>query len=53
MRGRREPPIRTADGKKGHKTGEPFQTPDVMPTILREMGIPLTHSVDGKARKLK
>jgi len=43
----------TADGKKGSKTGEPFQTPDVMPTILREMGIPLTAPVDGKARKVK
>lgn len=29
-----------------------FRTPDVMPTILRAMGIPLTHRVDGKARSL-
>ena len=37
----------------GNSVGEPFQTPDVMPTILREMGIPLTQAVDGKAHKLK
>ncbi len=29
--------------------GCPFRTPDIMPTILRAMGIPLTHTVDGRA----
>jgi arylsulfatase A-like enzyme len=31
---------------------EPFQTADIMPTILRAMEIPLTAPVDGKARSL-
>ena len=34
-------------------TDGPFQTTDVMPTILKTMGIPLTGPVDGKARPLK
>jgi len=33
-------------------TGGPFQTTDVMPTILSTMGIPLTAPVDGQARPL-
>jgi Type I phosphodiesterase / nucleotide pyrophosphatase len=37
----------------GDIADEPFQTPDVMPTILRKLGIPLTHSVDGKSHKLE
>ena len=36
----------------GAKTGRPFQTTDVMPTILAAMGIPLTAQVDGTARRL-
>ncbi|MFO1435190.1 MAG: hypothetical protein U1F34_02010 [Gammaproteobacteria bacterium] len=32
---------------------EPFQTADIMPTILRAMGIQLTAPVDGKARSLR
>jgi hypothetical protein len=44
----------TDDGKKkGASTGEEFRTPDVMPTILRELGIELTAPADGKAHKLK
>ena len=43
----------TPGDKHGNKTGEDFQTPDIMPTILRELGIPLTQSVDGRAHKLK
>jgi len=37
----------------GHSRGEDFQTPDFMPTILKQLGIKLTHPVDGRARKLK
>jgi arylsulfatase A-like enzyme len=36
----------------GNKTGSSFQTPDVMPTILKAMGIKLTQAGDGKARSL-
>ncbi len=36
----------------GAATGRPFHTPDVMPTILATMGIPLTDPVDGTARRL-
>jgi len=37
----------------GNTVGEPFETPDIMPTILRELGIPLAHPVDGQSHKLK
>jgi hypothetical protein len=33
-------------------TGSSFQTPDVMPTILKAMGIKPTEPVDGRARSL-
>jgi arylsulfatase A-like enzyme len=33
-------------------TGATFHTHDVLPTILRTMGIPLVHPVDGRARNL-
>ena len=36
----------------GVSTGRPFQTTDVMPTILATMGIELTAPVDGTARRL-
>ncbi len=32
----------------GINTNRTFQTPDVMPTILRALGIPLTYPVDGR-----
>jgi arylsulfatase A-like enzyme len=35
-----------------NRTGATFRTPDVLPTILKTMGIPLTHRVDGRARDL-
>ena len=35
-----------------HNTSATFHTMDVLPTILRAMGIPLTHPVDGQARAL-
>lgn len=36
----------------GDARGQEFKTTDVMPTILRAMGIPLTAPVDGEARPL-
>ena len=36
----------------GNNTYARFTTPDVMPTILQLMGIPVTEPVDGVARKL-
>jgi len=35
-----------------NRTDATFRTPDVLPTILRTMGIRLTHPVDGRARDL-
>ena len=35
-------------GMHGSSPSVPFRTIDVMPTILRAMGIPLTHPVDGR-----
>ena len=37
----------------GVSTHGTFRTPDVLPTILRAMGIDLIHPVDGKARPLR
>ena len=36
----------------GARTGRPFQTTDVMPTILTTMGISVTEPTDGTARRL-
>ncbi len=33
-------------------TGAPFHTPDILPTILQTMGIPITAPMDGVARSL-
>ena len=35
-----------------NKTGAPFTTPDVMPTILKALGIRVTAPLDGRARDL-
>ena len=43
----------SSDDLHGNTVGEPFQTPDIMPTILRAFGIPLTHPVDGHSHNLK
>jgi hypothetical protein len=43
----------SSNGQHGNAVDETFRTPDIMPTILGELRIPLTHSVDGKAHKLK
>ena len=48
----RVPMVFWSPGIKGERTGERFRTPDVMPTILRAMGIPLTAPVDGQAHTL-
>ena len=37
----------------GNDTDATFHTPDVMPTILRAMGIDQTYPTDGRARSLK
>jgi hypothetical protein len=34
-------------------TGSTFKTPDVMPTILRALGIKQTYPTDGRARSLR
>jgi arylsulfatase A-like enzyme len=36
----------------GRAPGVPFTTPDVLPTILKAMGIPLTEPMDGRAWNL-
>ena len=43
----------TADGMKGHVSHEEFQTPDVLPTILKQLDIKQTAKTDGHARKVK
>ena len=50
----RVPLVFWTDGRRhGNWTNGTFRTPDVMPTILRAMGIRLTEPVDGKARPLR
>ncbi len=48
----RVPMVFWSPGIDQKRTGETFRTPDVMPTILRAMGIPLTTPVDGTAHSL-
>lgn len=45
----RVPMVFWRQGLRGGSNYLPFRTPDVMPTILRAMGIPLTQPVDGRA----
>ncbi len=49
----RVPMVFWTPGMKGHRTGETFRTPDVMPTILKAMGIAPTTPVDGRAHSLR
>jgi hypothetical protein len=49
----RVPMVFWTPGMSGKKTSESFRTTDVMPTILKAMGIPLTEPVDGKAHSLQ
>jgi arylsulfatase A-like enzyme len=48
----RVPMVFWAPGMKGDSTRETFRTADVMPTILRTMGIPITSQTDGRAHSL-
>ena len=45
----RVPMVFWRQGMRGSSSILPFRTPDVLPTILRAMGIPLTYPVDGRA----
>lgn len=38
---------------KRKSTGQPFLTTDVMPTILKTLGIPQTYPTDGRARPVR
>jgi arylsulfatase A-like enzyme len=48
----RVPMVFWSPGMKSDATGESFRTPDVMPTILKAMGIKQTSPTDGKAHAL-
>jgi len=48
----RVPMVFWMPGMGSDRTGEKFRTPDVMPTILRAMGIQQTAPTDGKAHTL-
>jgi len=43
----------SADGQYHNNTRATFRTPDVLPTILRAMGIRQMYPTDGKARSLR
>jgi arylsulfatase A-like enzyme len=44
----RIPMVFWADGIEPEQPGTAFRSVDILPTVLRTMGIPLTHPVDGK-----
>ena len=48
----RVPMVYWMPGTKGSATGERFRTPDVMPTILKAMGIRRSSHLDGRAHDL-
>jgi arylsulfatase A-like enzyme len=48
----RIPMVLWADGIRSERSDAPFRSVDITPTVLRTMGIPLTHSVDGRAYRL-
>ena len=48
----RVPMVFWSPGIDGESTGETFRTPDVLPTILKAMGIQQTSPTDGKAHVL-
>jgi len=48
----RVPMVFWTPGGRARATGESFRTPDVMPTILRAMGIEQTTPTDGRAHSL-
>ena len=43
----------TSSMSRPNNTTATFKTPDVMPTILRAMGIEQTYPTDGRARSLR
>jgi hypothetical protein len=49
----RVPMVFWTPGMSGKRTSESFRTPDVMPTILKAMGISATTPMDGKAHSLQ
>jgi hypothetical protein len=49
----RVPVVFWSAGAKGGASGEDFQSTDILPTILKELGIKPTHKMDGKARNVK
>ena len=44
----RVPMVFWRDGMRNWNSRLPFRTPDITPTILRALGIPLVHKVDGR-----
>jgi hypothetical protein len=49
----RIPMVFWAEGIEREDPGTAFRSVDIMPTVLRTMGIPLTHRVDGQAYRLE
>ena len=49
----RIPMVFWAHGIDRESPGSRFRAVDIMPTVLRTMGIPLTHEVDGRAYRLE
>ena len=48
----RVPMVFWSSGMVSRRTPESFRTTDILPTVLKAMGIPLTAHVDGRAHKL-
>ena len=48
----RVPMVFWQDGLKSKNSSVDFRTTDILPTILQQIGAPLTHPVDGVARKV-
>jgi hypothetical protein len=48
----RIPMVFWAEGMHSADPGSAFRSVDILPTVLRTMGIPLTHPVDGEAYRL-
>ena len=46
------PMVFWAPGMAGHRSGASFRTADLMPTVLRAMGIRITAPMDGRAHLL-
>jgi arylsulfatase A-like enzyme len=48
----RIPMVFWADGLRHASPGARFRSVDILPTVLRTLGLPLTHPVDGRAYRL-